>query len=227
MIAMHNVTKSYTSASGTLTVLKDVSLQVQRGEFIAVMGPSGSGKSSLMHIIGLLDVPTQGQYKFRGKQIEDFSAKDLAGLRNREIGFVFQNFHLLPRMTAIRNVELPMMYAGVSQKVRREKSKLLLEQVGLANRLHHLPAALSGGQKQRVAIARALANQPSLLLADEPTGALDSSTGQEIMRLFTDLNDQGVTVVVITHDADVASFAARTVKIQDGQIVSDKGDATP
>jgi putative ABC transport system ATP-binding protein len=226
MIELLSVTKRYRMGDGEITVLRDINLVIRPGEFVSIVGPSGSGKSTLMHILGCLDVPTQGSYRLNGRAIERLSGDELARIRNQEIGFVFQHFHLLPRMSALRNVELPMVYAGLPRKVRRERARALLESVGLGDRLHHLPNALSGGQRQRVAIARALANHPSILLADEPTGALDTSTGRDILRLFQQLNEQGVTVVVITHDPDVARTARRIVRLVDGCIVSDEGGDT-
>ncbi|WP_067934585.1 ABC transporter ATP-binding protein [Alicyclobacillus kakegawensis] len=224
MIELSGVTKRYRSGEEWLTVLDDIHLTVAAGEFVSIMGPSGSGKSTLMHILGCLDVPTSGSYRLFGRPIERLSAQELARVRNQEIGFVFQNFHLLPRMTAQKNVELPMMYAGVPRRERHRRALELLGQVGLADRAHHLPNELSGGQKQRVAIARALANRPALLLADEPTGALDSATGQEIIDLFLSLNADGMTVVLITHDPDVARRARRIVRIQDGRLVTGAGE---
>lgn len=222
MIELKGVGKQYRVGSETLEVLRNITLHVDAGEFVSIMGPSGSGKSTLMHIIGCLDTPSTGTYTLRGQAVQALSSVALAGLRNREIGFVFQNFHLLARMSAVRNVELPIAYAGVGKRARRDRALELLTEMGLGNRANHLPSELSGGQKQRVAIARALANSPSLLLADEPTGALDSSTGQDIMRLFRDLNARGVTVVVITHDMSVAVVADRIVRLSDGQIIDDK-----
>lgn len=204
-----------------LDALCDVDLDIADGEFVSIMGPSGSGKSTLMHMLGCLDVPTTGDYMLDGQLVRGLSSVELAHLRNRKIGFVFQNFHLLPRMSARRNVELPLIYAGVPKRERRERASALLAQVGLSDRDNHLPNELSGGQRQRVAIARALANQPSILLADEPTGALDSVTGRDIMERFRALNQSGVTVVVITHDRDVASAADRIIRLQDGRIVDD------
>jgi putative ABC transport system ATP-binding protein len=225
LIRLRNVCKSYPSGDTELRVLKEVSLDVSEGEFVSIMGPSGSGKSTLMHIIGCLDVPTSGSYQFRNQHVGELSPVELARLRNQEIGFVFQNFHLLPRMSALRNVELPLVYAGERKDVRRARAMRLLSEVGLADRMHHLPNELSGGQKQRVAIARALANQPSLLLADEPTGALDTATGKDIMTLFQKLNENGMTIILITHDPHVASYATRVIRIVDGQIVDDQGRA--
>lgn len=221
MIQLQNVSKTYEVGDNRLTVLKNVHLTIESGEFVSIMGPSGSGKSTLMHIMGCLDVPSEGEYRLRGRAIESMSSEELAHVRNREIGFVFQNFHLLPRMTAIRNVELPLVYAGERRDVRHARAHELMRQVGLHERMHHYPNALSGGQKQRVAIARALANQPSILLADEPTGALDSSTGREIMDVFHALNEQGVTVILITHDADVAAHAQRVIRLADGEVVAE------
>ncbi len=202
-------------------MLHDVTLTIHDGAFVSIMGPSGSGKSTMMHIMGCLDVPSSGRYLLDGRRMDELSPTEMAHVRNRKIGFVFQNFHLLPRMTALQNVELPMAYAGVGRAKRRKEAERRLAEVGLENRLTHLPSALSGGQRQRVAIARALVNEPSVLLADEPTGALDSSTGQDIMSLFQSLNKTGVTVVVITHDPSVAEYAGRIVRLLDGRIVAD------
>ncbi|WDL95998.1 ABC transporter ATP-binding protein [Alicyclobacillus sp. ALC3] len=221
MIELQHVSKRYRVGPEELEVLRGIDLTIGEGEFVSIMGPSGSGKSTLMHILGCLDTPTTGSYRLRGRAVQMLSSTELAQLRNQEIGFVFQNFHLLPRMSALRNVELPLVYAGTAKRLRRERAEALLAQMGLQDRIHHLPNELSGGQKQRVAIARALANEPALLLADEPTGALDSATGQDIMQLFRSLNDTGATVVVITHDANVASVADRIVRLQDGQVTDD------
>ncbi|MBX6353887.1 MAG: ABC transporter ATP-binding protein [Thermoflavifilum sp.] len=221
MMQLSSVFKHYSTGAGRLTVLRDVSLTIAAGEFVSVIGPSGSGKSTLMHILGCLDVPSEGTYRFQDLNVGTLDASALARIRNREIGFVFQNFYLLPRMSALRNVELPMVYRGVPRAERRRRAEALLERVGLADRIHHLPNELSGGQRQRVAIARALANDPAVILADEPTGALDTQTGREIMALFRALNEQGVTVVVITHDPDVARTARRMIRLVDGRIVSD------
>lgn len=221
MIEMHEVTKRYRVGQEEISVLQDVNLTINDGEFVSIMGPSGSGKSTMMHIMGCLDVPTSGHYWLGGRRMDELSSTEMAHVRNRQIGFVFQNFHLLPRMTALQNVELPMAYAGVGRSQRRKEAQRRLAEVGLENRLTHLPSALSGGQRQRVAIARALVNEPSVLLADEPTGALDSGTGQDIMRLFQALNQTGVTVVVITHDPSVAEYARRIVRLRDGRMVAD------
>jgi ABC-type lipoprotein export system ATPase subunit len=196
-------------------------LQVQAGEFVAIMGASGSGKSTLMHILGCLDQPTEGRYALAGDAVEGLSADALALVRNRRIGFVFQQFNLLPRTSALENVELPMVYAGLPRGQRRTKAQAALERVGLAQRSAHVPSALSGGQQQRVAIARAIVNSPALILADEPTGALDSQTSEEIMHLLTELNAQGMTVVMVTHEADIAAWARRKLLFRDGLIVED------
>lgn len=219
MIEISHVTKSYSVGSEFLTVLEDVNLKIEQGEFVSIMGPSGSGKSTLMHILGCLDVPTLGTYILDGQNVGSLNSRELARIRNEKIGFVFQNFHLLPRVSALKNVELPLVYKGEPRNQRLDKARQLLEDVGLENRRNHLPTELSGGQKQRVAIARALANNPILLLADEPTGALDSGTGRDIMALFQRLNTGGVTVVVITHDAGIAAHAHRVIEIMDGHIV--------
>ena len=219
MIEFNSVSKSYQIAGSTVPVLRDISFTIEDGEFVSIMGPSGSGKSTLMHIMGCLDVPTSGRVSLFGTDIAGMSRDELAHARNRQIGFVFQNFHLIGRMTALRNVELPLVYAGWRRGRRSERARSLLTQVGLEHRMDHYPNELSGGQKQRVAIARALANKPALILADEPTGALDTATGQEIMELFGRLNSQGVTIVVVTHDAAVASYASRTIYVRDGKVV--------
>ncbi|MDI9260307.1 ABC transporter ATP-binding protein [Alicyclobacillus sendaiensis] len=222
MIRLVGVTKSYTVGDQLVPVLKGIHLEVHRGEFVAVMGPSGSGKSTLMHILGLLDRPTSGDYELNGASVLHLPSNELARLRNQHIGFVFQNFHLIPRMSAVRNVELPMVYAGVPRSKRRARAMELLEMVGMANRAHHLPNELSGGQRQRVAIARALANDPAVLLADEPTGALDQQTGGEILRILQDLHAAGRTVMVITHDPRVARAGQRILHMVDGEIVREE-----
>ncbi len=205
----------------TVHALHDVSLDISEGEFVAIMGASGSGKSTLMNILGCLDLPSSGTYHLAGEAVEGMAQDQLASLRNRRIGFVFQQFNLLPHTSALENVELPMVYAGVPNALRRERARAALERVGLGQRLSHTPAELSGGQQQRVAIARALVNQPQLILADEPTGALDSQTSEDIMRLLTDLNRQGMTVVLVTHEADIAAWARRKLVFKDGSMVDD------
>ena len=221
LIEARALSRVYDLDSGRVTALDRVSLDIEAGELVAVMGPSGSGKSTFMNLIGCLDRPTGGQYRLDGVEVETLSGDGLAELRNRKLGFVFQQFNLLPRVDACANVELPMVYAGVDRKARRERALAALGRVGLAERAHHRPMQLSGGQQQRVAIARALVNQPRLLLADEPTGALDSRTALEILSLFQDLNREGVTVVLVTHDAEVARHARRLVRFRDGHVIAD------
>lgn len=228
MIQLSNVTKSYEVAEETFDVLSDVNLVIGKGEYMSIMGPSGSGKSTLMNIIGCLDHPTSGQYHFQGMELSAAKDQELAVIRNRSIGFVFQQFYLLPRLNARRNVELPMIYAGISQKERKERAEMALEKVGLADRMKHMPNELSGGQKQRVAIARAIVNEPKLILADEPTGALDSKTSGSIMEQFTKLNEEGTTVVLVTHEEEIAAYTNRIVVVKDGRLVQDRliqGDA--
>ena len=221
VIRTESLTKHYEMGAETIRALQEVDLELQRGEFVALMGPSGSGKSTFMNLIGCLDTPTSGRYWLNGQLVSDLSDDDLARVRNREIGFVFQTFNLLPRADALHNVELPLIYAGVSSKERQERARSKLEMVGLGDRMDHKPPELSGGQRQRVAIARALVNEPALLLADEPTGNLDSTTSHEIMGWFQDLNAQGQTIVLVTHEHDIAEFANRQVHLKDGRIEKD------
>ncbi|WP_413301805.1 ABC transporter ATP-binding protein [Bacillus sp. 1P10SD] len=220
MIRLENITRSFMLGKENVHVLNGISLTIEPGEFVAIMGPSGSGKSTLMNIIGCLDKPTEGEYYLAGENVSHYNDKELARVRNQSIGFVFQQFHLLPRLSALKNVELPMIYAGISKKERQARAEEALIKVGLSDRMNHLPNALSGGQKQRVAIARAIVNQPKLILADEPTGALDSKTSLDIMDQFSKLNEEGVTVVVVTHESEVAQYANRTIMVRDGLIQS-------
>lgn len=221
ILELKNIYKDYIQGKMTVPVLNNISLDVEKGEYLAIMGPSGSGKTTLMNIIGCLDRPTSGQYFLDGEDVFKYNDKAMSDLRLKSIGFVFQSFYLLSRQSALDNVSLPLIYAGVSKKERREKAFRALERVSLADRVDFKPTQLSGGQKQRVAIARAIVNNPKILLADEPTGALDSKSGQQIMDLFQKLNEEGVTVVMITHDAEIAGFAQRKILIRDGQIVPD------
>jgi putative ABC transport system ATP-binding protein len=221
VIAIENVTKLYQMGEETIHALRGVTLSIHRNEYLAIMGPSGSGKSTLMNMLGCLDTPTSGRYDFNGHDVAAMVDDELAEIRNREIGFVFQTFNLLPRSDALRNVELPLIYAGVAPHERRDRAREALESVGLGNRIHHKPNELSGGQRQRVAIARALVNRPSIVLADEPTGNLDSKTGIEILALFDDLYDQGNTLIVVTHEESVARHARRIIRLHDGLIDSD------
>lgn len=222
IIDLRDIYKDYNQGNMPVPVLKDVCLQVDEGEYVAIMGPSGSGKTTLMNIVGLLDTPTKGEYYLDEKAVTNLKEKDLSKLRLNTIGFVFQNFQLMPRESALDNVSLPLIYAGLKKRERHEKAMAALEKVGLADRASFKPTQLSGGQKQRVAIARAMVNSPKLLLADEPTGALDSKSGKQIMELFRQLNDEGVTVVMITHDRKVAEQADRIVYIIDGELSNDK-----
>jgi len=222
VILTHKLGREYDMGSEVVRALRGVDLQIRRNEYVAVMGPSGSGKSTLMNLIGCLDTPTSGEYWLNGQKVSDLADDDLARIRNKEIGFVFQTFNLLPRASALHNVELPLIYAGLSSRERRERAAQALTRVGLADRMDHKPNELSGGQRQRVAIARALVNAPSILLADEPTGNLDSTTSQEIMQVFGDLHRQGQTVVMVTHEADIAAHAARVVTLRDGLVATDQ-----
>ncbi|MBL4952441.1 ABC transporter ATP-binding protein [Neobacillus sp. OS1-32] len=220
MIQLESITRSFALGKEQIRVLNDISLTIAEGEFVAIMGPSGSGKSTLMNIIGCLDKPSSGEYYLGGENVSGYSENELARVRNQSIGFVFQQFHLLPRLTALKNVELPMIYAGVSKAERQERAEEALTKMGLRDRMDHLPNALSGGQKQRVAIARAIVNKPKLILADEPTGALDTKTSISIMEQFQELNSEGVTIVVVTHEPEVAEYANRTIMVRDGRLQS-------
>ncbi|MED4752623.1 ABC transporter ATP-binding protein [Brevibacillus choshinensis] len=222
MLHVEGLTKSYKTGDSTLPILKGVSLLVEKGEFVAIMGPSGSGKSTFMNMLGCLDRPDSGMYMLDGLEISSLKDKQLALVRNQKIGFVFQSFNLLARSTSLHNVELPMMYANISRTERRNRATEALKRVGLAERIHHKPTQLSGGQKQRVAIARALVNRPAILLADEPTGNLDSRSGTEIMAMFQELHEQGVTIILVTHEMDIAQHAQRIVTFKDGIIIRDE-----
>jgi len=221
LIETQDLWKTYVMGDEEIHALRGVSIAIERGEYVAIMGPSGSGKSTLMNLIGCLDTPSKGSYLLNNKEVAAMNDDELAQIRNEEIGFVFQTFNLLPRATALHNVELPLIYAGVSSKVRQERAKQALDKVDLIPRASHRPNELSGGQRQRVAIARALVNNPSILLADEPTGNLDSKTGNEIMGVFDRLHESGNTIVLVTHEPDIAAFAHRTIHIRDGQVEKD------
>ena len=222
VILTHHLAREYQMGAEVVHALRGVDIQIKKNEFVACMGPSGSGKSTLMNLVGCLDTPTSGEYWLNGQKVSDLSDDELARIRNKEIGFVFQTFNLLPRADALHNVELPLIYAGMSSKERRERAQRSLQQVGLGDRMDHRPNELSGGQRQRVAIARALVNAPSILLADEPTGNLDSATGNEIMALFQELHDSGQTIVLVTHEHDIAAHARRQIHLLDGKIERDE-----
>jgi len=222
IILTHKLTREYDMGSELVRALRGVSVQIRKNEYVAVMGPSGSGKSTLMNLVGCLDTPTSGEYWLSGQKVSDLEDDELARIRNKEIGFVFQTFNLLPRADALHNVELPLIYAGLSARSRRAQAEHALERVGLADRMDHKPNELSGGQRQRVAIARALVNEPSILLADEPTGNLDSTTSSEIMGVFAELHRQGQTVVMVTHEQDIAAHAARVITLRDGLVATDQ-----
>jgi putative ABC transport system ATP-binding protein len=221
LIETRDLWKTYVMGEEEIHALRGVSIQIERGEYVAIMGPSGSGKSTLMNLIGCLDTPSKGSYLLNGKQVSEMNDNELARIRNQEIGFVFQTFNLLPRASALQNVELPLVYAGIPSRDRQAQAKSALDRVELTSRMTHKPNELSGGQRQRVAIARALVNNPSILLADEPTGNLDSKTGAEIMALFAKLHEAGNTIVLVTHEADIAAFAHRTISVRDGQVEKD------
>jgi len=221
VIQMRDLARSYVMGAETVNALRGVSLEIRRNEYVAIMGPSGSGKSTMMNLIGCLETPTRGEYWLNGQEVSRMPDDALARVRNREIGFVFQTFNLLPRASALQNVELPLVYGGVPARERRERSRAALTKVGLGDRMGHRPNELSGGQRQRVAIARALVNEPAILLADEPTGNLDSTTSEEIMRVFENLHAQGQTIIMVTHEPDIAAHADRIIVLRDGRIASD------
>ena len=224
LISIQNLTKSYALGNTDIPVLHGINLEIEKNEYVAIMGPSGSGKSTLMNIFGLLDNPTTGEYLFNGINVNELDDDSLSGMRNKEIGFIFQNSNLLPRINALQNVELPLVYAGATASERKERALTALDRVGLTDRINHKPTELSGGQKQRVAIARALVTNPGILLADEPTGALDTKTGVDIMRLFDELHKEGNTIILITHEQEIAEYANRIIHIRDGIIHSDEAN---
>lgn len=226
LISLKGITKNYVMGKEVLQVLKGIDLTIEKGEYVALMGPSGSGKSTLMNMIGCLDSPTSGSYILNNQDVSGMTDNELAEIRNKEIGFVFQTFNLMPRQTALDNVALPLIYAGIKKAQREELSKKALEGVGLADRMTHKPNELSGGQRQRVAVARALVNNPAILLADEPTGNLDSKTSVEIMQLFADLHSKGNTIILVTHEEDIAKFAKRVVRLKDGRIEHDGNEGS-
>ncbi len=226
VIELENIRKEYVMGAEKIYALRSISLVIERGDYVAFMGPSGSGKSTLMNILGCLDTPSSGTYRLNGADVSNLSDARLAAVRNKEIGFVFQTFNLLPRMTALENVAMPLIYAGLSKRKRMEKAEAALKSVGLGDRMHHKPNELSGGQRQRVAVARALVNHPSIILADEPTGNLDTKTSYEIMALFDELYAKGHTIILVTHEEDIARYARRIVRLRDGSIESDEINPT-